>query len=586
MERRKRNYSYRNWSIQAKMMGALLGCILIPFSIIGGSISNRMFRQEMANQRSYERSLLREVVKEIDDITGQAELFLGECRENNSIYRILSGKATEKDYLSLSKTFTEGVDQNETWFAVGIGNSKRILFQRGKKYLDESVDETYINRLHEEASFWTGIEQMEYWEYGEKQKENVIVLYSNLYNMFQYSQIGECFISISEEKIRQKYTRYLLTGSMSTLLIDDVGEIISTDKEEDLGEICPYLEKIKLEKDSQSGYIAIKYEGVAATLYYVRCANGWYLINIMEEKGVNSGIIFMILVIAICILFGLTYAWLQNRYIIRPLRRLSSYMDRIKGGELEEIQIQANDDEIGTIIRNFEQMMKQINHLINQVYLERIKTQDAEREVLMTQMKPHFLYNTLDSIHWTAVRNKDMEVGKQLEALAEIFKHILNFGRKTLTLGEELELVNDYFYLVKVRNSVTMELEILMEESLRDQAIPKLMIQPLVENSVNYGIGEREKGGRIRIKIKKVHREDKSLLVITVADNGVGTDQERIRGYLHETKEISEAFALRNINERAKINSGCSQGLQFYSRKGRGTVVKIYLKCEEKRECV
>lgn len=560
-------------------------CILLPFSLVGGIISNKIIKQEQEGQRGYELSILRELAKEINDVVEQAQQFQTDCQGNGSIIRILNGNAKGQDYRALASMFEEGLEQNEYWFAVGIGDGERVLFQRGEKYLSEAVNQTHVSRLDEEMEFWTGADEAEYWDYAKLRKEPVISLYSNLYNMFRYSRLGEIFICISEEKLRERYLSYLPEDCKEAFIINETGEIISSRWREDLGKDSGYLEKIRAQKNQNAGYLDISYQNQSACLYYVKCDNGWYLASIMEVQGVHSEIIFTMVAVGVCLIFGLTYACIQNRYIIAPLRELSDRMNQVKWGKMEEVSLPANQDEIGSIIRNFEDMMRQINHLVNQVYLEKIKTQEAEREGLLAQMKPHFLYNTLDSIHWAAIRNRDYEVGRQLEALSEIFKHVLNFGKGTLSIEDELELAESYFYLVKIRNSTPIDLKIRVEEKLKKQQVPKLIIQPLVENAIVHGLEEKEDGGRIWIRVRERKKEGKPVLEILVADNGVGTDQEKVRLAIHSSDDPSKAFALRNIDERVRLIFGETYGLKFYSKKGMGTVVKVYLGCEEDGVC-
>ena len=559
-------------------------CILLPFSLVGGIISNKMVSQEKDSQRVYELSVLEELAAELDNVLEQARQFTNTCQGNANISRILNNRGKSKDYLALADFFEEEFNQNDYWFAAGIGDGEKIVFQRGDKYLNDEMDPAQMERLENETSFWTGAQKAEYWEYGKLQQEQVITLYSNIYNVYRNSRMGEVFVCLSEEKLRIRYLSYLPEDGRDSMIINEKGEVISSRWKRDLGKNKGYLETILQQEDQESGYFRIRWRDTDAWLYYVRCQNGWYLISIMENSGTNSGIIFMLVSVGVCLVFGMTYAWIQNRYIIAPLKRLSIRMNRVKWGEMEQSSLPSNEDEIGSIIRNFEDMMDKINHLVNQVYLEKIKTQEAEREGLLTQMKPHFLYNTLDSIHWTAIRNRDYEVGRQLEALSDIFKHVLNFGKETLCIQEELDLAQSYFYLVKKRYSVPVELEISVEEELKEAEIPKLIVQPLVENAIVHGLEEKENGGKILVRVRKRIKNREQLVEITVADNGLGTYHARVRAWMRSESDPSNAFALRNIDERVRLTSGENCGLRFYSRKGAGTIVKVLLRCSEQTE--
>ena len=131
---------------------------------------------------------------------------------------------------------------------------------------------------------------------------------------------------------------------------------------------------------------------------------------------------------------------IQKRFVIGPIRELVVKIDRVKEGDFTEEDTVYPGDEIGALNQEFDEMSRRLKRLIEEVYTTKIKEQEAELNALIAQINPHFLYNTLDSIHWMAIKNRDYSVGEQLEALAAIFRHVLNQGEECVTIASEVAI--------------------------------------------------------------------------------------------------------------------------------------------------
>jgi two-component system sensor histidine kinase YesM len=200
--------------------------------------------------------------------------------------------------------------------------------------------------------------------------------------------------------------------------------------------------------------------------------------------------------------------------------------------------------------------------------------------MLSSQINPHFLYNTLDSIRWKAIQNRDPEVGEQIEALSDLFRHILSQGDDLVTVDQEIRHLETYLYIINFRYRDRIICKVNVAKGVRDIPIPKLILQPIVENAIIHGIEKQVGLGEISIRIEKKDR----LLVINVSDNGRGIDPEEIRRTLKGGDDSHRGFALKNIDRRIKLCYGEEYGLEFSSEPGKGTEVKlsIPLKVKEK----
>jgi two-component system sensor histidine kinase YesM len=251
-------------------------------------------------------------------------------------------------------------------------------------------------------------------------------------------------------------------------------------------------------------------------------------------------------------------------------------MNQFREGNLLPRISYRSRDEIGRINYEVEQVFKRVNDLIHELYVSKIYNQEATLKFLSSQMNPHFLYNTLDSIHWKAVQNQDYEVSDQLEALSDLLRHMLSRGNDMVSLGQEISQLENYLFIMKFRYGDRLSCGITVDDGLREVLIPKLILQPLVENAIVHGLDRRVEDGRIEVEIKKAG----GLLRISVGDNGAGADEEAVNRMLQDKEVSHNVFALNNINRRIKLRYGEAYGVRFESAPGKGALVSITIPLE------
>lgn len=212
-----------------------------------------------------------------------------------------------------------------------------------------------------------------------------------------------------------------------------------------------------------------------------------------------------------------------------------------------------------------------------QVRAEQRQLRKAEFELLQAQINPHFLYNTLDAIVWSAEAGNQKQVIQMVGSLSDFFRTSLNRGREIVTVREDLQHVCSYLEIQKIRYMDILEYEILVSEELNDYRIPKITLQPLVENALYHGIKNKRGGGKITLQ----GREDKESFYIEVLDDGIGMSEDRLRtvqrGLAEKAPQESELYGLYNVNERIRLNFGDEYGIKITSEYGKGTMVEVRL---------
>ncbi|MCF6408434.1 sensor histidine kinase [Pseudalkalibacillus salsuginis] len=286
-------------------------------------------------------------------------------------------------------------------------------------------------------------------------------------------------------------------------------------------------------------------------------------------------------IMIICFLFMLTLTIILSRRaadnISKPLEELSLRMKHVQSGDFEEpfeIPAKYYDDEVGQLHVNFRLMLDKINELIKENYTKQLIIKETEYKALQAQINPHFLYNTLDSINWLAKINQQEKISVMAEALGNMMRNIISKKAAMITIKEELEIVKNYITIQKYRYDQRLNFTLKSISELEDSKIPKLSIQPIVENAIQHGLEEMITECRIIVDITT----DEDDLLIVVEDNGPGIEENKLEGiYRGEIRSKSSGIGLNNINERIKMMFGEKYGIKIESKVGKGTKVKIRL---------
>ena len=267
--------------------------------------------------------------------------------------------------------------------------------------------------------------------------------------------------------------------------------------------------------------------------------------------------------------------------ITKPITRLSEVTDQVAKGDLSVRSDVEAGGEVGVLSDSLNAMIDKINELLTQVTKEQTSLRKAELELLQSQINPHFLYNTLDTIVWLAEGSDQAKVVSMVESLSDFFRTSLNEGKDIITIREEMQHVRSYLQIQQVRYQDILEYEIDVPESILNCLIPKISVQPLVENALYHGIKNKRRMGKITV----TGQECQDCIVLRVEDNGIGMTKERLdtvnARITDPNFESAEAYGLYNVNERIRLKFGDSYGVSIHSVYEEGTVCEIRLPRQE-----
>lgn len=314
---------------------------------------------------------------------------------------------------------------------------------------------------------------------------------------------------------------------------------------------------------------------------------GWRTVGVFSMDEVMSSVNTIVYILFTCVIISLVLVVIVSfkfsRTLTNPIFKLKRLMKQAESGDLTVRFNFEHNDEIGELGQSFNHMIARIDQLIQMVYVEQENKRTAEMKSLQEQIKPHFLYNTLDTISWMA-RDYDAEdIVRLVDALTNMFRIGLSHGKDIITVKEEITHVSNYLYIQKIRYKDKLNYVIHVDESLYAIEVPKLILQPLVENAIYHGVKAKRGGGTITI----TGVPEGENLVFTVQDNGAGMPQEKVEELNRRMSERSvldekKSFGLFYIRERIQLCYGKGYGVHVESALGEGTRVTITLPLYQK----
>lgn len=278
----------------------------------------------------------------------------------------------------------------------------------------------------------------------------------------------------------------------------------------------------------------------------------------------------------------LAAAYLIIQYLVKPYREMKKLYQRFIDGQVYEDLFETEYE----LMPGWYQVMKKVRHLLNKQDAIKMSKKQAEYLALQNQINPHFLYNTLEAIRGDAICGGLNSVAETTEALSIFFRYSITGVDKLVTLEEEIDNVENYFTIQHYRFGEKVKLQITYprEEEILQLKLPKLTIQPFVENAIYHGIEKKVQGGVVQVEIDTTDNK----LMITVSDNGIGMPEEQVEqinnyfdkvavSYVGEDRKRKGGIAMKNVNSRIKLLFGEDYGVHVYSVEGIGTDVKVML---------
>ncbi|MFW6377738.1 MAG: sensor histidine kinase [bacterium] len=396
--------------------------------------------------------------------------------------------------------------------------------------------------------------------------------------------IGLLIVSIPENFISNMISVEGKDASNTRLIVNSRGQIIASSDERLLNKSFSkfYSAKIPFEKN---GYLIDESNnGVKSLITYSKIGdrswNDWQLINIVSYHSVTGDmdktIQRLLFVNLIIIVIFFLIALLLAHGITSPIHKLSQLMtdtDIENESESEKSRLDSKMNEIMMLENSFNKMKTNVRNLIAENKDKEQRKRDAELKALQAQISPHFLFNTLNAVRWAAINKNGKKAAEMVLALINLLKMTIVRGHELITLDEEINNIKNYVAILKLRHATDFEVHYDISDKAKDYSIPRLLLQPIVENAILHGFEDLDQKGIININA----RYKKNKLIISIRDNGIGMNMKDLNDGQEKKYAKFTGIGVNNVDERIKLYYGEAYGLFINSTPGGGTCVEIKL---------
>ncbi|GAB2693719.1 sensor histidine kinase [Paenibacillus thermoaerophilus] len=391
---------------------------------------------------------------------------------------------------------------------------------------------------------------------------------------------GVLSIDILEKSISEIIERTNITRSGQVFLIDEDDRVISAMDKSLIGKPLEGYGDLRRIRGVMSGTYSAAVEGGESIFIYKSVeGTNWRLLAVIPETEVigesrKLARDLMLVVGSVLVLSVLTAIGVSGG-ITRRIRQLIQHMGNIEAERWDTRLRIDSTDEIGLLQRHFNRMSENIRTLIQEKYKAEVAKKNAELQALQAQINPHFLYNTLELIHWMAMKHKAADISDVVGHLAKFFRLSLSRGRDVIPIRDEIEHVRTYLEIQNRRFSGKIRYEFDVDPAIEPRLTVKLILQPIVENAILHGILEKpDKQGTIVVTA----RPDGEDIVFTVTDDGVGMSPERLERLSADARSGEGGYGIRNVAEKLRLYYGDKYGLRYESEPGAFTRVTIRIR--------
>ena len=379
-------------------------------------------------------------------------------------------------------------------------------------------------------------------------------------------------IALDYDKIFQPLTN-ILTEENGGMVTDEDGRILYNKSE---------LEDIELKKSDDRDTALEKINQECAYTMAESKENNWGFYLYKSQRAISGSVRRLLLeeipLMAACCLITLVLGLSFSRIFTRKIEELTRNMDKVNHGSREVTVSSDSEDEVGILINSFRRMMDEINRLIDEVYVNKIALKEYELKALQAQINPHFLYNTLSMMNWMAIRSGQMEISKVTLALSTFYRTALSKGEDMVTVETCIRNMEAYLEIQLVMHNHEFFVQWDTDSSIKNEKVPKLLLQPVVENALEHGLDEKEDGEKI-LCIACLDKGKEILLSVT--DNGPGMEPEKAKTLVTYQ---AKGYGLKNVHDRLKLLYGEKSSIGIFSQPGMGTTVEIRVPKEEYRD--
>ena len=549
---------FRDMKYRHKLTILLVISSLVPMTMLALYSHNSMSRLVRHNEVEDTSSILEQTRESIDS---QIEVYTGlinyltyspdieeVINEKNMDNYVAYAKYTQivDPLLTVPKSYHDAINQIQIF-----ADSIKVRHEYTLVPMDEIGQEWWSSQLNDEV-------QVQWLVNTEKPE---IAAVRNIYD--GRNRTAVLCITLDYNKIF-KPLKNIISDESGTMVLDQSQNIVYRDENIQDNDLADLRESDKILEQISKEYVAVNSTSQNT---------GWKFYLYKTKKSVEKSVYQMLLaeipLIAGCVLIIFILGMAFSRLFTRKIEMLTENMDQVNHGSREVTVTSDAEDEVGVLIRSFRRMMGEIDRLISEVYENKIALKEFELKALTAQINPHFLYNSLSIINWMAIKSGQKEISKVTLDLSTFYRTALSKGEDMVTVENCIRNIEAYLSIQLVMHDNDFAVEWKIDPQVKAEKVPKLILQPVVENALEHGLDVKEEGDKI-LQLSFLDAEDAVLL--RVEDNGMGMEQSVAESLVTYQ---AEGYGLKNVNDRICLLYGEEYKIRITSSVGKGTVVEM-----------
>lgn len=549
---------FRDMKYRHKLTILLVISSLVPMTMLALYSHNSMSRLVRHNEVEDTSSILEQTRESIDS---QIEVYTGlinyltyspdieeVINEKNMDNYVAYAKYTQivDPLLTVPKSYHDAINQIQIF-----ADSIKVRHEYTLVPMDEIGQEWWSSQLNDEV-------QVQWLVNTEKPE---IAAVRNIYD--GRNRTAVLCITLDYNKIF-KPLKNIISEESGTMVLDQNQNIVYRDENIQDNDLADLRESDKILEQIRKEYVAVNSTSQNT---------GWKFYLYKTKKSVEKSVYQMLFaeipLIAGCVLIIFILGMAFSRLFTRKIEMLTENMDQVNHGSREVTVTSDAEDEVGVLIRSFRRMMGEIDRLISEVYENKIALKEFELKALTAQINPHFLYNSLSIINWMAIKSGQKEISKVTLDLSTFYRTALSKGEDMVTVENCIRNIEAYLSIQLVMHDNDFTVEWKIDPQVKAEKVPKLILQPVVENALEHGLDVKEEGDKI-LQLSFLDAGDAVLL--RVEDNGMGMEQSVAESLVTYQ---AEGYGLKNVNDRICLLYGEEYKIRITSSVGKGTVVEM-----------
>lgn len=593
-------------SIQSAIFLAV-SVLVLSAVIVVTAVSLRYTRNSISeNSEVYTQTIIRQMNQNIDSYINYMENIASVISDSEDVQKFLFADSGQEEHrkrlLEQFSTILDGRDDIKNLGVLCLESSSGKAAAQGVLQNENTEVRALINYGYQKVNPDLDIAQLDWYKEAVEGTSNsiltsshvqhvvngerpwVITLSRGIHNITgSGAKEGVFFIDLNYSAISELCDQNTIGEKGYVFILDQNGSIVYHPQQQQLYNELQ-TENIDLVMNTDSDTVATG--GDNGKLYAISRSEktGWTVVGCMNTQelfndSTQAQSIYMVTAVVLVIIALLLSSFIA-RNITLPIQRLGASMAKVQEGDFSEVDVEVlSKNEIGSLTKSFNVMTHRIQDLMEQNVHEQEQKRKSELKALQSQINPHFLYNTLDSIIWMAEGKKNEEVVLMTAALARLLRQSISNEDEVVPIYQEVEYARSYLTIQKMRYKDKLEFQIDVEPSIKHIMIIKLVLQPIIENAIYHGLKYKESKGLLILR----GYEEGGNVVLQIIDNGVGMDEETVEHIFerHRVNYHSNGVGVYNVQKRLQLYYGSAYGIAYSSQKGEGTAATITIPKEQ-----